>query len=87
MSANHRTTTAILDDLTRAVATVESEQQRLDGAIESRNKIIMDALWEGVPAKDIAERMGVLIADVELLMSSHLPLMARPYEQSQNGRA
>lgn len=86
MSANHETTTELLGDLTRAVETVEAKQQALDDAIESRNTIIMEALREGVPAETIAGKLGVLVADVELLLSSHLLLTGRRLPPEQNGR-
>lgn len=86
MTANHETTTKILGELTSAVEVVKAKQQALDNGIESRNEIILAAFRAGVPAKDIAERMGVLKADVELLMSADLVRSGRFLASSPNGR-
>lgn len=86
MNANHETTPEMLGDLSSAVKTVEAKQQALDDAIDSRNKIILAAFRAGIPAQDIAERMGVLKADVELLMSADLVRSGRFFTSSRNGR-
>src|SRR5690625_7386910 len=85
MNANHETTPEMLGDLSSAVKTVEAKQQALDDAIDSRNKIILAAFRAGIPAQDIAERMGVLKADVELLMSAELVRSGRVFTSSRNG--
>jgi len=86
MNAYHETTTGILDDLTCAVEKVEAEQQTLDEAIEARNVIILEAFRAGLPAETIAEKLGVLLADVELLMGADLLPSGRFLEPPPNGR-